>query len=52
MSQFIEMFKHKRPNGKIADLVDANIKSVKKSFNKEDMIEYIDISSVNAKYRT
>ena len=52
MSQFIEMFKHKRPNGKIADLVDANIKGVKKSFNKEDMIEYIDISSVNAKYRT
>lgn len=52
MSQFIEMFKHKKPNGKIADLVDANIKSVKKSFNKEDMIEYIDISSVNAKYRT
>lgn len=51
-SQFIEMFKHKKPNGKIADLVDANIKSVKKSFNKEDMIEYIDISSVNAKYRT
>ena len=46
------MFKHKKPNGKIADLVDANIKSVKKSFNKEDMIEYIDISSVNAKYRT
>lgn len=52
MSQFIEMFKHKKPNGKIADLVDANIKSVKKSFNKEGMIEYIDISSVNAKYRT
>lgn len=51
-SQFIEMFKHKRPNGKIADLVDVNIKSVKKSFNKEDMIEYIDISSVNAKNRT
>ncbi len=51
-SQFIEMSKHKKPNGKIADLVDANIKSVKKSFNKEDMIEYIDISSVNAKYRT
>lgn len=51
-SQFIEMFKHKKPNGKIADLVDANIKSVKKSFNKEGMIEYIDISSVNAKYRT
>ena len=51
-SQFIEVFKHKKPNGKIADLVDANIKSVKKSFNKEDMIEYIDISSVNAKYRT
>ena len=51
-SRFIEMFKHKKPNGKIADLIDGNVKSVKKSFNKEDMIEYIDISSVNAKYRT
>ena len=51
-AQFIEMLKGKEPNGKIADLVDTNINSVKKSFNKEDLIEYIDISSVNAKSRT
>lgn len=51
-SQFIEMFKDKKTNGKIADLVDTDIKSVKKSFNKDDLIEYIDISSVNAKSRT
>ena len=51
-SQFIEMFKDKKTNGKIADLVDTDIKSVKKSFNKDDSIEYIDISSVNAKSRT
>lgn len=52
MSQFIEMFKDKKTNGKITDLVDTDIKSVKKSFNKDDLIEYIDISSVNAKSRT
>ena len=52
MSQFIEMFKGKEPNGKIADLVYTSINSVKKSFNKEDSIEYIDISSVNAKSHT
>ena len=51
-SQFIEMFKGKQTDGKIADLVDTDIKSVKKSFNKDDSIEYIDISSVNAKSRT
>lgn len=51
-SQFIEMFKDKKTNGKITDLVDTDIKSVKKSFNKDDLIEYIDISSVNAKSRT
>ena len=49
MSQFIEMFKDKNPNGRIEDLVDTDIKSVKKSFSKEDSIEYIDISSVDAK---
>ena len=52
MSQFIEMFKDKEPNGNIADLVYTSINSVKKSFNKEDSIEYIDISSVNAKSHT
>ena len=51
-AQFIEMLKGKEPNGKIADLVDSNINSVKMSFNKEDLIEYIDISSVNAKNHT
>mgnify|MGYP003412716805 CR=1 FL=1 len=51
-SQFIEMFKDKEPNGNIADLVYTSINSVKKSFNKEDSIEYIDISSVNAKSHT
>lgn len=51
-SRFIEMFKDKKTNGKITDLVDTDIKSVKKSFNKDDLIEYIDISSVNAKSRT
>ena len=49
MSQFIEMFKDREPNGRIADLVDSNISSVKKSFGKEDVIEYVDISSVEAK---
>ena len=48
-SQFVEMFKDKKLNGRIADLVDIDIKSVKKSFGTEDTIEYIDISSVNAK---
>jgi hypothetical protein len=51
-AQFIEMFKDKKTNGKIADLVDTDIKSVKKCYNKEDSIEYIDISSVNAKSHT
>lgn len=46
------MFKDKEPNGNIADLVYTSINSVKKSFNKEDSIEYIDISSVNAKSHT
>ena len=52
MSQFIEMFKDKEPNGKISDLVDTDIKSVKKSFSKDDSIEYIDISSVDAMNRS
>lgn len=51
-SQFIEMFKDKEPNGKISDLVDTDIKSVKKSFSKDDSIEYIDISSVDAMNRS
>ena len=44
-SQFIEMFKDLPINGKIEDLVDKSIASVKKSYQREDEIEYIDISS-------
>ena len=51
-SRFIGIFQDKEPNGKISDLVDTNIKSVKKSYSKDDVIEYIDISSVDAKNRS
>ena len=47
MSQFIEMFKNSPINGTIADLVDNNIKSVKKTFAEDELIEYIDISSID-----
>ena len=47
MSQFIEMFKGKAPNAKLRDWVDCDITKVKKVFNAEDTIEYIDISSVD-----
>ena len=46
-SQFIEMFKDLPNNGKIEDLVDKSIASVKKSYQREDEIEYIDISSID-----
>ena len=46
-SQFIEMFKDLPINGKIEDLVDKSIASVKKSYQREDEIEYIDISSID-----
>ena len=46
-AQFVEMVGDKPTNGKIADLVNTNIKSVKKSYSVNDTIEYIDISSVN-----
>ena len=46
-SQFIEMFKDLPINGKIEDLVERNIASVKKSYQSGDEIEYIDISSIN-----
>ena len=52
MSQFIEMFGDKMPNGKIVDLVDTNIKSVKKTYDIEDTIEYIDISSIDSASRS
>lgn len=47
MSQFIEMFKGKSPNARLRDWVDCDITKVKKVFNAEDRIEYIDISSVD-----
>lgn len=52
MSQFIEMFKDKQPNGIIKDLVDTNIKSVKKMYAVDDAIEYIDISSIESASRS
>jgi type I restriction enzyme M protein len=51
-SQFIEMIKDKQPNGKIGDLVDTNIKSVKKTHDVDDGIEYIDISSIDSVSRS
>lgn len=47
-AQFVKMFGDKKINGKIADLVDTKIMSVKKTYESDDIIEYIDISSVNA----
>ena len=47
-SQFIEMFGKLPINGTIADIVEKNIKSVKKSYSSDETIEYIDISSVDA----
>ena len=47
MSQFIEMYKDLLVNGKIEDLVDRKIASVKKSYHDSDEIEYIDISSID-----
>ena len=46
-SQFIEMYKDLLVNGKIEDLVDRKIASVKKSYHDSDEIEYIDISSID-----
>lgn len=46
MSQFIEMLFKKPITGKIGDLVDKKIFSVKKIHSMNDIIEYIDISSV------
>ena len=48
MSQFIEDFRDKNPNGCIREMVETDIKSVKKSFNADDTIQYIDISSIDA----
>lgn len=51
-SQFIEDFRDKNPNGCIRDMIETDIKSVKKSFAADDLIEYIDISSINAVSRS
>ena len=45
-SQFIEMLFKKPITGKVGDLVDKKIFSVKKIHSMNDIIEYIDISSV------
>ena len=47
-SQFIEMVGKQPIDGTIADIVEHDIKSVKKSYAKDDTIEYIDISSIDA----
>ena len=52
MSQFIEMFGGKPINGTIRDLTEQNIASVKRTFDKNDYIEYIDISSIDNTTRT
>ena len=47
-AKFQEMFGEEEKNGRIADLVCGEIMSVKKTYKPEDIISYIDISSVNA----
>lgn len=47
-SRFIEMFGKEKANGTIADLIDKGIKSVKKTYDADEIIEYIDISSVDS----
>ena len=51
-SQFIEMFKNLPVNGVIKDLTVGNIASVRKSYSKEDIINYIDISSIDNTTKT
>ena len=47
-AKFIEMFGGLEKNGTIKDIVDTNILSVKKSYSKDSLIEYIDISSIDS----
>ena len=47
-SQFIEITSHLPLNGTIADIVDGNIESVKRTYTSNDEISYIDISSIDA----
>lgn len=51
-SQFIEMFKVLPVNGTISDLTEGAPTSVKKKYGYEDMIEYIDISSIDSTSKT
>ena len=51
-SQFIEMFKDLPVNGTISDLTEGAPTSVKKTYGYEDMIEYIDISSIDSTSKT
>lgn len=51
-SQFIEMFKDLPVNGTISDLTEGAPTSVKKIYGYEDMIEYIDISSIDSTSKT
>ena len=51
-SQFIEMFKDLPVNGTISDLTEGAPTSVKKTYDYEDMIEYIDISSIDSTSKT
>ena len=47
-SQFIEMFYGKGyPERRIGDVIDKNIKRVSKVFDKDDDIQYLDISSID-----
>jgi restriction endonuclease S subunit len=54
-SRFVEMFgdpfnkKEKYPKQKIAVVIDTNIAKVNKIFNSDDIIKYIDISSIDNK---
>lgn len=47
-AKFIEMFGGLEKNGTIKDIIDTNILSVKKSYSKDSLIEYIDISSIDS----
>ena len=51
-SQFIEMFKLLPVNGTINDLTEGSPTSVKKTYSNEDMIEYIDITSIDSASKT
>ena len=47
-AKFMEMFGGLEKNGTIKDIIDTNILSVKKSYSKDSLIEYIDISSIDS----